>query len=207
MKKLLLISMVLGLMATPVLAIPTLPDGVDAYWSVSSLTDQMGAKIILENAGYAASNRFGLFDKADSSNKLLVFAGSDDVGDLATVALFNVPGGVFLRSIDQDGLFVVDEKTFAANAFGFYLDTPEGTFYSDTTLNGDVYDHMWAGVYIPGADYKLSWEDQYGGGDGDHDDFVANVQSVSPIIPAPGAILLGGIGVSLVGWLRRRRTL
>jgi len=69
-----------------------------------------------------------------------------------------------------------------------------GYGYVDGTNTINVYDTWalgggtmtWGGVYSDRLHYGVT---------------------VMTLIPAPGAILLGGIGVVLVGWLRRRRTL
>jgi hypothetical protein len=240
MKKLILIAMVLGLMATPVLAEPTLQDvlngmtspypgvssvtvgpdtildGADAYWAISAAGGSLST-IVVEWAASSGDNTFGVYDMTNPAITVELFSGPQGSGNQALLSILGD------RSVVRN--FADTGVDFAGNAFGFYLGTPPQTpqvmVFSDTSLNGDAYDHMWAFqgegdlVTIPpfaeglwaSNEYVLAWENTRFGGDGDHQDFVVMVESVTPIIPAPGAILLGGIGVTLVGWLKRRRTL
>ncbi len=194
MKKVILAA-VMAFMVSPVLA----DLEWDAYWSINEATAQADARIIFENSG--TGNAFGLFDKANIANKLPVFLGSDDAGDQAVVTILNnVPGSVSFRSIDLDAFTVVGFATFAENAFGYYMTTPGGTtFYSDTLLNPDQFDHMTAGVLQAGSEYQLRWEYQYSSNI-IYDNFVVSVESVHPI-PEPATLLLLTIG----GLILRRR--
>jgi hypothetical protein len=189
----------------------------DAYWNGTAAGGSV-ATMVIEVAGARGINQFGLFDSASAAT-LEVFDGPAVAGDPSGRAIISFGAGGVLTAVALDG--DVHTATFVGDSFGFYLNSPTtggGFFYSDTLKNTDGFDHMWAyrgknidkvqlpglaaGVWTPN-EFVLAFEDTYGGGDQDHNDFVVMVESVVPV-PVPAAVLLGLLGLSAAG-LRLRK--
>jgi hypothetical protein len=91
--------------------------------------------------------------------------------------------------------FQVTDRTTGTSLWTASLAVPGGGFGRELIFLGNT---RYGCIDLEGGVYGISAYDADEGN-------IDNV-SLTPI-PAPGALVLGGIGVSAAGWLRRRRTL
>lgn len=189
------------------------PDSSDSYWEIGGSGGSV-ATVVIELGAYANGNTLGIYDRANPASKVQVFGGAATQGSQAILSIL-ANGSVILNFTDTG----VD---FAGNAFGLYLDSSAGAsgglFYSDTALNADQGDHMFAyqgvgdTIQIPPFsagqwgpnEYILAFEDLDGSvADWNYTDMVVLVESVTPV-PDGGATILM-VGMALLGLAAFRR--
>lgn len=185
----------------------------DEIWSLTA-SGTSASRLIIELAGYADRNTFGVYDINDEDNKIQLFGGMNSAGDIAV--LFDSGGGTYTAITPSSGSVSVDTGSFSSSLFGFYLGTPDGTFYSEqekNTKDGQT-DHLVVfqakgGDYLdlPGTsayrewtpnEFILAWEDLDSLGDQDYNDMLILVESVVGV-PEPSTLALFGFAMFSLG--------
>ncbi len=156
-------------------------------------------------------------DPWDTTNSVLTFSATASGGDIFTIGAFGLtPGQQYTVSFDYlgaPGQIPGGSGGFAGLAQGYpgthlwYYGT-NATSGASPILIDDGYWHTYTYDFVAsaqtGSAVHLMFEDfRYSSASVPGDAFFDNV-SISTV-PVPGAMLLGSLGLSLTGYLRRRR--
>jgi hypothetical protein len=167
--------------------INVLTDQVDAQVWTSSVSGNATFTLMIELAGNAAQNDIGIYNTADPPNPplFLVFPGAATAGWFATCH-FGPGGSLIVLLYDQNAIFQGQNNYAGVNrmSFGFYLQGPGGTFYSQDARNAGGFAQVitYLGTGQNFGDWWECFEDLSvaGGSDKDFEDAILLLQSVAP---------------------------
>lgn len=210
---------------------PTLQSILDGLWGagvVNAATDQQSAgmwgftssvgtsipTMIVEYAGNAGSNVFGIWFGSDTTDLFTydLMLGPAEGGALFDAAAIAISGNTLAVNNGGFGACGVEVNCTPAggvtnslingSSFGFYLRNGSQYFYSVDQLNGGSAQNL--AFNRPGSDtWAIAFED-VAGGDHDFNDMVVKVESIGAV-PEPATLLLLGSGLTGLALRRRRR--
>ncbi|MGC9526221.1 MAG: DUF4114 domain-containing protein [Limnospira sp.] len=192
--------------------------GFDLF--TNTATGNATGTFMLEIAGFAPNNRFGVYNSNGDMAEL--FDGANNEGD-GFISMFLDNGNLRVTTESDEDFndYARAEYQNFGNIFGFYLTNGAGqTFYTENSRNGG---YQQAVVYqgddqtvmdLPGRqaglftdnEFIIAFEDLWVGGhtDRDYNDLVVMVESIAPAsVPEPTTVF--GLGAVAVGLVASRR--
>jgi len=220
MKKLILISLLVFMMGTPIIAVPTITyegEPVEIFtvldnfwWDGESPIEVQWEHLPIDNPYPGGSIAYdqALEDQMIAAVTLEVVVDDLDLGNSAHLWFQDKDGIWHYQDIYGETMWL-NTMTFS-DEFGLEeglgngddVVGEDGTHLSSTTF---YLDPQWLdGV---AANVRLNWMVDGGLNQMEVETARLRIMAYAPIAPAPGAIFLSGIGLGIVGWLHHRKSL
>jgi hypothetical protein len=167
-------------------SINVLTDQLDIQRWQATVSNNSTFTLMIELAGNAPNNFIGIYNAGEAAPALdTVFPGAAGAGWFAVVSFRTAPTRAIVNLQDANANNVSTNTYLGADKtdFGFYLQGPGGTFYTQDARNGggDPQAVTFAGTGINTGSWWLAFEDTpYAGSDHDFNDAVLFLESINP---------------------------